>query len=154
MTQLTAGLTELAAEVWAMVGGPPGAAAGLSVSGPRAVLPSVFDVTGLATASVAAATLAAAEYGAARKAAPVGAVRADRRAACAAFAAEGLFAPDGSSLPEIWDPVAGNYQARDGWIRLHTNYAYHRAAVARVLGADDRAGVQAAASEWPAHDLE
>jgi hypothetical protein len=154
MTQLTAGLTELAAQVWAMVGGPPVVAAELAVTGPRTVLPSVFDVTGLATASVAAATLAAAEYGAARNGAAVAAVRADSQAACAAFAAEGLFTPDGWTLPDIWDPVAGNYRARDQWIRLHTNYEYHRAAVSRVLKADDRAAVQAAVSGWEASDLE
>ena len=65
-------------------------------------------------------------------------VTVDSRQACAAFAAEGLFTPVGWERPDIWDPIAGNYQARDGWIRLHTNYAYHRAAVERLLGAADR----------------
>ncbi len=124
------------------------------MSGPRTVLPSTFDVTGLAAASVAAATLAAAEYHAARNAAPVAAVRVDSFAACAAFAAEALFTPVGWSLPELWDPIAGNYQARDGWIRLHTNYAYHRAVVTRLLKADDRASVRAAVGQWKAADLE
>src|ERR1700749_1191446 len=154
MTQLTAGLTELAAEVWAMVGGPPGAAAGLAVSGPRTFLPSAFDVTGLATAAVAAATLAAAEYHAARNQSAVAAVRVGSQAACAAFAAEGLFTPVGWTLPDIWDPIAGNYQARDGWIRLHTNYASHRAAVTGLLKADDRDSVLTAVSHWKAADLE
>jgi CoA-transferase family III len=154
MTQQVAELEELAARIWTMAGGQPETAAGLTVSGSRAVLPSVFDVTGLATASVGAAALAAAEYHATRNAAPVVAVRVDTLAACAAFAAEGLFTPEGWSRPEIWDPVAGNYQARDGWIRLHTNYAYHRAAAAQVLKADDRDGVQAAVSKWTADELE
>ena len=154
MIQQTATLNDLVSLLWPMVGGAPAAAASVSVSGPRTVLPSVFDVTGLATASVAAATLAAAEYHAARNAAPVAPVRVDSRAACVAFAAEGLFTPDGWQLPDIWDPVAGNYQARDGWIRLHTNYAYHRAAVSRLLQADDRASVEAAVSRWAAADLE
>jgi hypothetical protein len=154
MTLQKTELGDLAAQIWAMAGGGPETASGLALTGPRTVLPSVFDVTGLATASVAAAALAAAEYGAARNSAAVPAVRTDSRGACVAFAAEGLFAPDGWSLPEIWDPVAGNYRARDGWIRLHTNYAYHRAAVSRVLKADDRAAVQAAVSEWAAGDLE
>jgi hypothetical protein len=39
----------------------------LTASGPRAVLSASFDVTGLATASVACATLAAAEFLAARE---------------------------------------------------------------------------------------
>jgi hypothetical protein len=118
------------------------------------VLPAAFDVTGLATASVAAATLAAAEFLAARAQSAPREVTVDSQAACAAFAAEGLFTPIGWSRPEIWDPIAGNYQASDGWIRLHTNYAYHRAVVERLLGAGDRDGVQAAVRRWKAADLE
>src|SRR5580693_2730434 len=130
---MTHQLDELAARVWMQAGGAPDVMARLTVSGPRTFLPSAFDVTGLATASVAAATLAAAEFHAARNAEPVAAVLVDSRAACAAFAAEALFTPVGWALPELRDPIAGNYQARDGWIRLHTNYACHRTAVTRLL---------------------
>jgi hypothetical protein len=151
---MTHQIDELAAQVWTLAGGAPDVPAQLTVSGPRTFLPSAFDVTGLATASVAAATLAAAEYHAARNESPLAAVRVDSRAACAAFAAEGLFTPIGWSLPDIWDPIAGNYQARDGWIRLHTNYASHRAAVTGLLKADDRDSVRAAVSPWKAADLE
>ena len=151
---MTADLHELAAQVWELAGGAADAARRLTASGPRTFLPAGFDVTGLATATVGAATLAAAEYHAARNSSGVPAARVDSRAACAAFAAEALFTPVGWSLPDIWDPVAGNYRTRDGWLRLHTNYAYHRAAVARVLKADDRDAVRAAVSEWKAADLE
>jgi hypothetical protein len=154
MTQQTSELGDLGAQVWGLAGGTPEVAAWLTAYGPRTVLPSAFDVTGLATASVAAATLAAAELHAIRNAEPVAAVAVDSRAACAAFAAEALFTPVGWALPELWDPIAGNYQARDGWVRLHTNYAYHRAAVTRLLKADDHASVQAAVSQWEAADLE
>lgn len=126
----------------------------LDVSGPRQVLPSVFDVTGLATASVAAATLAAAEFQAVRTGQPPRAVTVNSRSACGAFAAERLFTPAGWTLPEVWDPVAGNYQTADGWIRLHTNYAYHRAAVERVLGARDRDSAASAVRSWKAGELE
>src|SRR6201996_8851610 len=151
---MTQQLDELAARFWTLAGGGPDVTARFTVSGPRTFLPSAFDVTGLATASVAAATLAAAEYLAARNNSPVAAVRVGSQAACAAFAAEGLFTPVGWSLPDIWDPIAGNYQARDGWIRLHTNYASHREAVTRLLKADDRDAVRAAVSQWKAADLE
>jgi hypothetical protein len=154
MTQQTGELSDLAARAWDLAGGPRELIARLTVSGPRTVLPSTFDVTGLAAGSVAAAVLAAAEYHAARNAAPVAGVRVDSFAACAAFAAEALFTPVGWSVPEPWDPIAGNYQARDGWIRLHTNYAYHRAVVTRLLKADDRASVEAAAGQWKTADLE
>jgi hypothetical protein len=147
-------LGDLCTRMWRSLGGAADVAEVLTVSGPRAVLPAYFDVTGLATASVACATLAAAEFLAAREVSRPRPVSVDSSAACAAFAAEGLFTPVGWSLPELWDPIAGNYRAEDGWIRLHTNYPYHRAAVERVLGADDRAAVAAAALRWKAGDLE
>ncbi|HEX6453425.1 MAG TPA: CoA transferase [Trebonia sp.] len=147
-------IAHLAARVWESASGPPEVTEALGISGPRVVLPSYFDVTGLAAASVAAAALAAAEFLAATTGTLPRPVRVDSRAACAAFAAEGLFTPVGWSLPGIWDQIAGNYRAQDGWIRLHTNYAYHRAAVERVLGARDRDAVRSAVSGWKAVDLE
>ena len=153
-TEDTAGLSEIAARIWGEAGGRADLPGVLTVTGPRAVLPSPFDVTGLATASVAAATMAAAEFlavGGDRRPLPV---TVDSRQACAAFAAEGLFTPVGWERPDPWDPIAGNYQTRDGWIRLHTNYAYHRAVVERLLGATDRESVRAAVAEWKAEELE
>jgi hypothetical protein len=153
MTQ-AADLGDIIARVWSEVGGPTGLLGSVSTGGPRTVLPSPFDVTGLATGSVAAATLAAAVFLAAGNDTRPLPVTVDSRQACAAFAAEGLFTPVGWELPAIWDPIAGNYQAQDGWIRLHTNYAYHRAAVERLLGARDRESVRAAVARWQAEDLE
>lgn len=147
-------LGDVAALIWQEAGGPPDALTGLTTRGPRQVLPSTFDVTGLAAGSVAAATLAAAEFHAARTGARPRAVSVDSRAACAAFAAEALFTPVGWDRPEVWDPIAGNYQAQDAWVRLHTNYAYHRAAAERVLGARDQESVAAAVREWKAGELE
>jgi hypothetical protein len=143
-------LGDVAARAWNEVGGPAELLAVLTASGPRTVLPSHFDVTGLATASVAAATLAAAEFHAVRNETWPLPVTVDSPSACAAFAAEALFTPVGWDRPGIWDPIAGNYQAQDGWIRLHTNYAYHRAAVERLLGAADREPVRAAVAGWKA----
>src|SRR5262249_10894292 len=63
--------------------------------------------------------------------------------------------PIGWSLPAPWDPIAGDYRAADGWIRLHTNAPHHRAAAERVLGAhSDKAGVAAAVARWDATPLE
>ena len=154
MTQQTATLGDVAAQVCELTGAAPATVAGLSTAGPRSVLPSVFDVTGLATASVAAATVAAAAYYAARNEAPMAAVAVDSRSASVAFAAEGLFTPVGWTVPAAWDPIAGDYETSDGWIRLHTNYAYHRAVVEALLGAGDRDGVAAAVRQWKAADLE
>ena len=51
----------------------------------------------------------------------------------------------GVAPPPIWDAVAGDYPAADGWIRLHTNYAQHRDPALAVLGvAPERDAVAAA----------
>lgn len=118
------GFGDVIARVWSATGTDDEGEASLSeltTTGPRTVLPSAFDVTGLATAAVAAATLAAARLLAARRAAPSPAVTVDSKAASAAFAAESLFTPVGWAAPPLWDPIAGNYRATDGWIRLHIN---------------------------------
>ena len=112
--------------------------AGLTICGAEQVLPSVFDVTALAAASVAAACTAAAGLLAARTGAAARAVVVDRRQVGAAFLSEAFFFPDGWERPPVWDPIAGDYACADGWIRLHTNYAHHRAAALAALGIDDR----------------
>lgn len=146
--------TPLLATVWDAVGGPPGALDALTTHGPEHLLPSVYDVTGLATATVAAATVAAAGFLAARTGEPIRPVTVDRRAASLAFASEVLFTPVGWEQPAIWDPIAGNYRTADGWLRVHTNYAHHRAVVEKLLGATDRAAVAAAIAGWPGDELE
>jgi crotonobetainyl-CoA:carnitine CoA-transferase CaiB-like acyl-CoA transferase len=45
--------------------------------------------------------------------------------------------PIGWPLPAAWDEYAGDYQCKDGWIRLHTNAVHHRAAALAVLGKPD-----------------
>jgi crotonobetainyl-CoA:carnitine CoA-transferase CaiB-like acyl-CoA transferase len=146
---------ELVGQVWQRLGGDPGAAGAVRLTGPHRVLPSVFDVTGIATAAVAVATLAAAAFHAVRAGGPVPAVTVDRRRAAAAFFSEGLFRPEGWELPPVWDPIAGDYPAADGWIRLHTNYRHHRDAVERVLGpVADRDATARRVAGWNAQDLE
>ena len=55
----------------------------------------------------------------------------------------------------LWDEFAGDYASADGWIRLHTNAAHHRAAMERVLGQHaDRAALADAVARWPAATLE
>jgi hypothetical protein len=141
--------------LWRETGGSDAARPQLALSGPRDVLPSVFAVTTLATASVALATLAAAELLAARAGAEPHAVQVDRAHATLAFRREVYAAPVGEEMPPLWDPIAGDYAARDGWIRLHTNYAHHRDPVPRVLGvAPDRSAVAAAVARRDRDALE
>lgn len=115
-------------------------------------LPSAFPVTDLAASSMAAAGLAVEmlRRAAGCEAAPVAV---DRRLASFWFAAS--LRPMGWKVPPLWDPVAGNYATRDGWIRLHTNAPHHRAAAERVLGHQtDRAGMAAAVARWDKLELE
>ncbi len=65
------------------------------------------------------------------------------------------FAAQGWELPSLWDPIAGNYRCRDGWIRLHTNLPHHRAATISVLGcAEEPDAVSAAVATWDGEPLE
>lgn len=145
----------LAHRVWTGIGGPPESLERLELLGPRTVLPSAYDVTGLAVASVAAASLAVAEIASTPTTFP--AVRVDSRDACAAFVSERRFTPVGWELPPAWDPLAGDYRTSDGWIRLHTNYSYHRQSVLDALGLPDDADrdrVAAAVRERGGEELE
>ena len=125
-------------------------------AGPVRVLPSVYDVSALAAATVAAATASVASLWAVRQggAAPPP-VHVDRVHASVAFRSERYLEALGWNLPAVWDPIAGDYRTSDGWIRLHTNYADHRDAVLRVLGAEaSREAVGRAVGGWKAEDLE
>ncbi|MFD0980117.1 CoA transferase [Tropicimonas aquimaris] len=110
-------------------------------------LPSCFDVTGLTLASIEAA---AAELGDLLGAAQV---TLNRRHALMWF--DMTLRPTGWELPGAWDPIAGNYPAADGWIRLHTNAPRHRAAAQSVLGCTpDREAVAQSVRDWEKDALE
>ncbi|KIC43637.1 CAIB/BAIF family CoA transferase [Ruegeria sp. ANG-S4] len=65
------------------------------------------------------------------------------------------FKPDGWDMPNLWDAIAGDYRASDGWIRLHTNLPHHRAAALKVLGTHaERDAVARAVRDWPIAELE
>jgi CoA-transferase family III len=110
-------------------------------------LPSAFAVTDLAVASIAAAGR--------EVAALMGSdhIAVDRALASAWF--QTSIRPIGWDLPPVWDAVAGDYETADGWIRLHTNAAHHRAAAMAVLRCrEDRETVAATVAGWSAEDLE
>lgn len=115
-------------------------------------LPSAFAVTDLACASIAAAGQAVSEL-LQRHTGRLPALEVDRRLASFWFATS--IRPTGWSLPPLWDPIAGDYATKDGWIRLHTNAPHHRAAAERVLGARaDRAAMANQVAQWAKTDLE
>ncbi|HVU92777.1 MAG TPA: CoA transferase, partial [Jatrophihabitans sp.] len=125
--------------------------ADVTVEGP-ATLPGRYPVSELAAAAVATAGAAVATlldalgFGSP----PVG-VR--REYADAWFAT--AVRPSGWTAPPPWDPIAGDYRAADGWVRLHTNAAHHRAAALRVLGVTGgRSAVTAEVARRPALELQ
>jgi hypothetical protein len=145
-----ASLDAILAEIWGALALPPGALARLSVTGEES-LPSCFAVTDLAAAAVGAAGLTVAEILGTAGHAPL--VTVDRRLASAWFI--NSVWPQGWELPSPWDSIAGDYQAADRWIRLHTNAPHHRAAALAVLGcAGEREAVAAAVSRRAAEELE
>jgi hypothetical protein len=115
-------------------------------------LSSIFPVSDFAAAAVGTAGLAVADFvTAAFGARPH--VQIDRRLASLWFGSS--LRPIDWTLLALWDPIAGDYETRDGWIRLHTNAPHHRAAALSVLGAaPDRHAVGAAVARWKADDLE
>ena len=115
-------------------------------------LPSAFAVTDFAAAAIGAAGLAVSELIAAMFGASPE-VLVDRRLASGWFGM--TIRPVGWSLPPVWDPIAGDYEAHDGWIRLHTNAPHHREAALAVLGVEaDKAAVADAVRQWDADALE
>ncbi|WP_248917272.1 CoA transferase [Pseudomonas entomophila] len=115
-------------------------------------LPSTFAITGLASASIAATGLALAKLlQGQRDICPL--VHVDRRLASFWFATS--LRPLGWAPPPLWDAIAGDYPTHDGWIRLHTNAAHHRAAALNVLGpVSDRADMARQVARWDAEALE
>ncbi|WP_296561253.1 CoA transferase [Pigmentiphaga sp.] len=115
-------------------------------------LPSIFPVTDLAAAAVGAAGLAVAELIGHRHGHRP-AVAVDRR--LASFWFETSLRPAGWKLPAARDPVTGDYETTDGWIRLHANAPHHRDTILRVLGCHgNHDSVARAVAAWNALDLE
>ena len=123
--------------------------ANLLISGTQE-LPSWFDVTGLAVASIGAAALKLQTFAGTGERS---AVRIDRRLASLWFGM--VLRPDGWEVPSPWDPIAGDYRTADGWIRLHTNAPHHREAAQKVLGSTgDRDALGPIIANLNADDLE
>ena len=143
--------SEFLKDIWTSVGGDAALPAACSFTG-HGDLPSVFAVSDLAAGCIAAAGLAIAELIACRGG-ELPSVHIDRRLASFWFGT--TLRPLGWSTPPPWDPIAGDYVAADGWIRLHTNAPHHRDAALAVLRTPaDKDAVTAAVSRWRIDDLE
>ena len=113
---------EALAGLWQLAGLPREALGRVQLTGRDPVYPSSFPVATAAQATIAAAALAACEVGHAR-----GTPRQDVAVDAVHAAAEclGWFSLDGR-VPETWDRFSGLYRCRDGWVRVHANFAHHR----------------------------
>jgi hypothetical protein len=132
------------------LGLPRAAAERVRFEGPDS-LPSTYAVTSFASAAIGTAALAVSELVAAVADPPP--VTVDRRLASLWFGTS--IKPVGWTLPSPWDPIAGDYLAADGWIRLHTNAPRHRTAALHVLNcAGERSIVAEAVKRWSAEALE
>jgi crotonobetainyl-CoA:carnitine CoA-transferase CaiB-like acyl-CoA transferase len=148
---MTAVAIELTRSGWSSIGGQAAALAAVTFTGEGA-LPSTYAVTDLASAAVATAALSVAEL-AQWLGAGSSRVTVDRRLASFWFGSS--IRPIGWDIPEVWDELAGDYHASDGWIRLHTNAPHHRTAAERVLGRPANKNEMArAVALWRKHDLE
>ncbi|RTZ41778.1 acyl-CoA transferase [Candidimonas sp. SYP-B2681] len=115
-------------------------------------LPSALPVTAFAVASISTAARALATY-VHRRFGVCPAVTVDRRLASLWFGT--TLRPQGWQMPKVRDPITGDYQAGEGWIRLHTNAPHHLAAALSVLGTGAARGdVEHAVSRWTAAELE
>ena len=118
-------------------------------------LPSVFRVGEFAAWAVSAAHTQAAGFFATRNGLPgAPAVRVGVREAAIAFRSERYLRVDGEAAFE-WAPLSGDYEAADGWVRLHCNFEHHAEIACRVLGVpQDRAAVEAAVRRRGRFELE
>jgi crotonobetainyl-CoA:carnitine CoA-transferase CaiB-like acyl-CoA transferase len=141
--------------IWTLAQCDPTALRSVSLTGADPGLPSVYQVGSLASATIAATGLAAAEYHRLRTGRRQH-VAVEMRRALASFRSERYLRIDDGPPPALRDPVTGFYETRDGrWIQLHTNFAHHLHGVLQVLGCEnDPAAVAAAIRGWDGSRLD
>jgi crotonobetainyl-CoA:carnitine CoA-transferase CaiB-like acyl-CoA transferase len=147
--------SEILSELWYLAGGDSSVLSAVTLTGTEPVLPSSFRVAAAAQASIAASALAAAEIWKQRSGEAQG-VTVDMLHAVVECRSERYLRVDGKPPPPTWDPTAGIYRTRDQrYVRLHTNFKHHRAAVCNVLQCEpERDKIQAALMQWDGESFE
>jgi hypothetical protein len=147
--------TDIVADLWHLARGDADALDYLELTGCDPALPCSFRIGTAAQASIAAVGLAVAELRH-RAGLPRQAVRVDMRHAAVEFRSEHYLTIDGNAPPSYLDPLFGIYGARDGgYVRLHMNFAHHRASVLKFLNcAPTRAAIEDALKAWDAVSFE
>jgi crotonobetainyl-CoA:carnitine CoA-transferase CaiB-like acyl-CoA transferase len=146
---------EILSDLWTSAGGEPAALDAVTLTGEEPQLPSSFRVAAAAQTSIAAAGLAAAQIWKLRCGQSQG-VAVDMRHAVVECRSERYLRVDGKPPPPAWDAIAGVYKTGDRrFVRLHTNFPHHRAAICKVLDCKpERDDVQAALMQWQAEGFE
>src|SRR5947209_19317068 len=146
---------DILAELWTATGGDASALDSVTLTGDEPQLPSSFRVAAAAQVSIAAAAMAAANLWQLRSGQSQD-VAVDMRHAVVECRSERYLRVDGKPPGPAWDAIAGVYKTGDGrFVRLHTNFPHHRAAVCKVLGCKaERDDVQARLMQWEAEKFE
>jgi crotonobetainyl-CoA:carnitine CoA-transferase CaiB-like acyl-CoA transferase len=146
---------EILAGLWTLAGGDAAALDAVTLTGEEPQLPSSFRVAAAAQASIAATGLAAAEIWKLRSG-ELQQVSVDMVHAVAECRSERYLRVEDKPPPPTWDPTAGIYRTRDHrFVRLHTNFAHHRAAVCKALACkQERDDIQAALMQWDGEAFE
>jgi crotonobetainyl-CoA:carnitine CoA-transferase CaiB-like acyl-CoA transferase len=146
---------DILTDLWKLAGGEVSALDAVRLTGEEPVLPSSFRVAAAAQAPIAASALAAAEIWRLRSG-EAQSVSVDMLHAVVECRSERYLRVDGKPSPPTWDKTAGVYRTRDArYVRLHTNFAHHRAAVCNVLQCEPaREKIQAALMGWDGEAFE
>lgn len=129
---------DLGTEAWsALTGGEAEVTPGpVEISGEGGQLPSRFAAEEIAAACVATALRAAVALDA-LDSAPM--IRLERSHLAEACRSERYFSVDGHRSAVGFAPLSRFWAARDGWVRTHANYPWHRRALLSALGVDPAA---------------
>lgn len=128
-------IDETTLRAWTAIGGAAEPPAEISRRTAGNVLPAVLPVRALATATVGACSLAAAELLAARNGGTAPRVHVDEGAVATAFISERHLRVEGRK-PTPFAPLSGFWRTSDGWVRTHANYPHHRERLLDALGID------------------
>ena len=143
------------AVLWATAGCEAEALRQDTFTGEDPVLRTQFRIGAVASATIAASSLAAIEVHRARGA-PRQSLRVAANAAVALFRSERYCRVNGAPPEDPWSPIAGFYPTADGkHVQLHTNFPHHRVGTLALLGCtNDRSAVTSAIASWRGADLE
>ena len=147
---------EAVKRLWEISGGCNKALNNLTILGSDPILPTVFKVGTAASATIGAASLAAAELWKSRTGRTQN-VTIDMRNAAAAFCSEHYTeVATKSIMKDFWSPVSGYYNDCNGnWVQLHCQFPHLRDGVLKILGCEnDQYAVRAAVEKWNGVDLE